>query len=681
MAMATAGPTEGVSTCSICYESLTKPRELPRCGHKFCENCLLTYVDNLSSSVDRLSEFQCPNCREQISLPESRDELQNWVKSLEVSVEEAMDAGEKAEHVCGACKNTEESVTADKYCLDCQENLCTKCATMIHGLKLFKGHSLVDLKQTNGGIGVAGDENLLVLVANYMKCSVHPAHTISYICRDDNSLCCTECIVKNHRHCNDLENLIDESVKEETDTKAKRLKEQKDSFSNQVKLLMDFKKTNVAEVKKKQDEMTDKIKNMRIKVNAIFDALEEKIGSEAKALAKKFCIETEEDIAKLRDIDKTLDKQNKMIEVLKNVGSTSQMCIVLDKLVQEMDKTKQKFLNITKESRGFELVLKTGAAFDTIINMDINDTGPLASVNEVVKHSVPGLEMVHSQTKGMLVKVAEHEILSIGGFCSAQTYYSIVHRTKQCGLFLVSRCGGHESCFLTDKGYTTIQCIRKDVLTEKPFSAINLKNGGIAVSLPDKKRICFLSENNKANELQVAGSIDTKYTPKALYGLKNGNIAISWNTPVAFGILQFECNLYEVRFEELVYYKNDSAGRVLKSFDFMTVDETRKSVIQPCTVDKAVYCFDFEGNPKFRYAHEDLVCPRGVSISGEGNVFVCDESKSAIHVISPEGEGLFVLKRGCPEMPLAIAFDESGTQFAVSQRCEPWKLIRIFKLV
>ena len=234
--MATAQSSEDKFTCSICYEHLNKPRELPACGHKFCENCLLTYIDNLSSNGSNPSEFQCPNCRVQVTLPKSRDELQNWVKSLEVSGDQTvMNTSGQVDSVCGACKNMEISVPAEKYCLDCQESLCTKCARIIHGLKVFTGHSIVDLEHATEG----GDENLLFMIANYMKCNLHPENALLYICRDDHTLCCTECIVDDHRHCNDIANLKDESVEKETDIKMKRLKEQKERIASQIKLTFD----------------------------------------------------------------------------------------------------------------------------------------------------------------------------------------------------------------------------------------------------------------------------------------------------------------------------------------------------------------------------------------------------------------------------------------------------------
>lgn len=200
------------------------------------------------------------------------------------------------------------------------------------------------------------------------------------------------------------------------------------------------------------------------------------------------------------------------------------------------------------------------------------------------------------------------------------------------------------------------------------------------MSIPENKKITFLSEHNDSKELQISGHISTTYKPKAIYGLRNGDIAVSWSNPLAFGVLGFSRSLYGTCFKELIYFREDVSGRTLKSFDFMAIDEKRTHVIQSCTSDKAVYCFDLQGNPKFKYNHVELTCPRGVSISGNGNIFVCDETKSVIHVISPEGLGLHVIRDGCPEKPLAIAFDDSGLHFAVSQRCDPWKLIRVFRL-
>ena len=113
----------------------------------------------------------------------------------------------------------------------------------------------------------------------------------------------------------------------------------------------------------------------------------------------------------------------------------------------------------------------------------------------------------------------------------------------------------------------------------------------------------------------------------------------------------------------------------------MAVDENRSHVIQPCTKDKAVYCFDFNGNPKFKYKGKDNFVPRGVAVDGYGSIFVCDSYfNHAIHVISPTGNALRVIQEseGCPEWPLAIGFKKNGEEFAVTQGWQPRCQIKFF---
>ena len=69
----------------------------------------------------------------------------------------------------------------------------------------------------------------------------------------------------------------------------------------------------------------------------------------------------------------------------------------------------------------------------------------------------------------------------------------------------------------------------------------------------------------------------------------------------------------------------------------MAIDEKRRHVIQSCDVDKAVYCFDFDGAPVFKYTSGELMNPRGVAVDREGNICVCEYKLGCIHVISPSG--------------------------------------------
>ena len=112
----------------------------------------------------------------------------------------------------------------------------------------------------------------------------------------------------------------------------------------------------------------------------------------------------------------------------------------------------------------------------------------------------------------------------------------------------------------------------------------------------------------------------------------------------------------------------------------MAIDENRSHVIQPCTTDEAVFCFDFNGNPKFKYKGKDNFYPRGVAVDGYGSIFVCDYNNDAIHVISPTGNALRVIQKseGCPTLPLAIGFKKNGEEFAVTKRGSPYRQVTFF---
>ena len=112
----------------------------------------------------------------------------------------------------------------------------------------------------------------------------------------------------------------------------------------------------------------------------------------------------------------------------------------------------------------------------------------------------------------------------------------------------------------------------------------------------------------------------------------------------------------------------------------MAVDENRSHVVQPCTTDRAVYCFDFNGNPKFKYKGKDNFYPTGVAVDSNRSIFVCDNNNDAIHVISPTGNALCVIQmsEGFPISPLAIGFKKNGEEFAVTQGWQPRRQITFF---
>lgn len=97
------------------------------------------------------------------------------------------------------------------------------------------------------------------------------------------------------------------------------------------------------------------------------------------------------------------------------------------------------------------------------------------------------------------------------------------------------------------------------------------------MSVPKEKKLYMIEIQPKS--FRFTAELNTRQEPLALHAMSNGDIAVSWDNPVAFGILKFHQSFI---FDENVYFDRDKSGRIIKSFLYMGVDEDRSRVIQPC---------------------------------------------------------------------------------------------------
>ena len=104
-----------------------------------------------------------------------------------------------------------------------------------------------------------------------------------------------------------------------------------------------------------------------------------------------------------------------------------------------------------------------------------------------------------------------------------------------------------------------------------PFCVTKMKTNLLAVSIPDEEKIILVPTDER--KLKVVSIIITKYKPMAICGLKNGLIAVAWDDPIAFGIFEFNMGV-----THKVYLCQDKAGRRLKTFCNIAVDEARSQL-------------------------------------------------------------------------------------------------------
>lgn len=653
--MAVALTEEDLLKCAICFEFYRTPRKLPRCGHTFCELCMLTYLKALKEKNELKGEFFCPICRTAIPGQKSKD-LLDWVKSYELDANVISQLKTKF-HVCmesqsadcSPCTELGKSTKAEQFCVDCSESLCISCTKVHKAYKVSKNHVIVEILKDNARMKSASD--LIQMISLYTVCQNHSGRKIEYYCRDHDALFCVACAIVEHRKCElvfDLSQSLDKQrIAKDTEDLTTTIGKLGAHANSIVQVLTHSEEAN----KTQMNKIAAAVAEIKTKVGKILEKLEDNINKQAKALVKKCEMTRQSNIEKARDVMRELRELKSMLQKALKDDAECEAYILTQKLRKRIGDLRCTLNEVSTTAQTFSLELEMTKMLTDVILIGTENTEKLALVKLEENPIKIGAFSGESLTNLSDLHIKKNCTKYIEGDVSNPTYSSLTYvedklllldsYTNKCGLVNEN---GKIASMLSFAGEAS--------------SITDLRNGLIAIGFSELKKIRLIS----VAEMCLKVELNTSYGPKALCGLQNGDLAVSWEGPVAFGIVWPYLDL-----PEKVYFCEDKTGRKLKSFDYIAVDEKRSRVIQPCCVEKAVFCFDFSGNPKYKYTSTDLVKPRGVALDSCGNAYVCENAKSLVHVISPTGLSIRILKEDSLKTPLAIGFTQRGNAFAVTQ--------------
>ena len=674
MATATERQGEDLSTltCAICFEFYSEPRKLPSCSHSFCEHCIFRYVTILKTK-DFAGEFKCPFCSQLNLCSDIGEDVLEWVQRLETddaliqNVNSYIGGGNV--ELCIRCKESEKSIKASKFCLDCEEHFCDNCCDFGHKFKALKNHSFITINVDKTSLDK--ELNINQTMQKYLKCPVHPDESLTLLCEDGETFHCTSCAIENHH----FTKIADSVTKEQNNLEAKKLLDKYEKLTAVIKAIIEVSRVNEVENKTETERIITQIWNMKAKLINLFDSLEETVRDQCKALTKKYAIAALEDIQTLQEVINDLESSRLLLEKSqKHQVSLNLYYIIIQNLKQRLNDHEITVLELREEckKRGFDLVLEE--ELNTILDIETNEMERLAVIEEsenVV--TVPEYTERCLLRHASIEKYAEYKIRAQG--INELPIYTAVLFLPDHRMVLVDNANG--LCCLVDTDYKVIStCKLVDThrwirltawkntpfLLSQSFGLALLKNETLAISVPEHQKLIFVSADES---LKIIGEMCTKYMPVALYGLSNGDMAVSWGEPCAFGIVR---STKYFHYEETRYFDRDRTGRTFKSFLSMAVDEKRLHVIQACTEDKKVYGFDFEGNPKFAYSHRDLQKPYGVTLDTDCNIYVNSYTNSCMHIISPDGIAIRILRDNCRlTKPIHLAFKRGTDEFAVTK--------------
>ena len=664
--------------CSLCLEQFVNPRKLPDCGHCFCEACLITYMTKLNDNKELKNNLKCPVCTKYNTIPEGIA-IKERVMMLETDCVDGQRKGRKEQDGCASCKSLGRESKPTIFCLDCLEKLCQVCSESRHTYKPMKHHKYIDIekafKHDDGAKTIS-------MLSEYLdlSCDSHPDEAINYCCKDNKVFCCAACRLTDHRKCNSVFTISELVEAEGVKKKKKQMTELISQLSKYVETVENKIESCVTDYKQQIEEIARKIKEIRAKINQKMDSLEEALNDQAKAMAKQHALMTTDVTDSLKEMTDDLHVYKGLTKTIEAYGSKIHQCIISKKL---MCKIKDQESAILRNFRFTELSLKSQNTLLEILQIGPNDTHKLAYVEEqAVYNRLPTYDGASLLEYDKITQTC-HTLVQGNYKGGDDPYYSSLVYLPNDDFVLIDTNNDEGHCILAKGDGTVVAsrdfkyCSDTSTGSRKPYCVTVIKNGEIAVSIPKKKKICIISADKR---LKSTFTSSTKYKPKAIHGLRTGDIAVAFDDPVAFGTISFE-GIPEPTEKIHVYFSHDKKGRKLKKFDYMAVDENRSHVIQPCNSDRAVYCFDFNGNPKFKYNGKGTFYPRGVAVDGYGSIFVFDPFNSVIHVISPAGNALRVFQEseGCPKYLSAIGFKKNGEEFAVTQNWLTGRQITFFR--
>ncbi|XP_070571169.1 tripartite motif-containing protein 2-like [Ptychodera flava] len=177
---------EDFLTCVICFERYRKPKSLP-CLHTFCEQCLLTLVENQGV-------LNCPTCKTSCPLPhggvralKSNFFITGLIEDLKARQKEEKKPAAK----CDSCQEKD----AFMRCVECSQYLCQPCVKIHKNIAVTRSHHILQI----GELSVPKSKDMVKMTHEAVHCEVHPDKVVKFYCDTCQVPVCIDCTIVDHR--------------------------------------------------------------------------------------------------------------------------------------------------------------------------------------------------------------------------------------------------------------------------------------------------------------------------------------------------------------------------------------------------------------------------------------------------------------------------------------------------
>lgn len=247
--------------------------------------------------------------------------------------------------ICQPCEQAKKHMSARKFCRQCQEFLCETCSEFHKRSKALKSHILINASQDYY------DPDTKLSNSPTIKCSVHTAEVVNFLCPAHNVTTCSVCAVLDHKPCK-VSFIPDISRNYNNSDEYRRLQAELDTLEKEAAIFLKTSDDNIKNTEKNTHNILKELRQFREEINKNLLSKEEKLIAELKKMqndevqmllkAKHKCSSIVAEISDIKKKLKHLEEETSELFI-----SSKQMLPRIDRFRETLQLCKNREPNIT----------------------------------------------------------------------------------------------------------------------------------------------------------------------------------------------------------------------------------------------------------------------------------------------------------------------------------------------
>ncbi|KAH3710582.1 uncharacterized protein LOC127858404 [Dreissena polymorpha] len=434
-----------------------------------------------------------------------------------------------------------------------------------------------------------------------LKCDIHNNEKVKMFCQNHNQLCCSECVLLNHRQCTNLV-LSSESVQ--------KLSVDMQQLSNKIQTILDklnkFKRIQEASIQSVEGsygEKLEEIRELRTQLNAALDEQENTTMKEMDEIRLTLQASLQKDIDNCSRLKDELQQLGEAVQGLHNARKKETEFIASRKFLDKIQEC-ESFLKENTCMAGRSIIFQA----NTDIVQYLSKQSSLGRVVDSMQSFIPDQEMTVTKKCQYNVNISKDTSQSclIRGICSLPSGAVVIADYNKRVKLLDKHCNVSSHCDVSGSPLDICQITSSEV-------AVTLGHGGVQ----------FVSVTNgqlvNGNKLQL---------PHVAVGIAHhrGKLYITSGTAL------FHYTLTGTLVKKL--YENTEAGTTVYK---CAVSPAGDKIYVTNYNQHKVLTLATDGSLISTFTDPELQGPWGVHVTPSGQVLVCGYASHTVVRVNREG--------------------------------------------